>query len=184
MGLDTVEMVMEFEDEFGISIPDAEAEQLQTVGQTVDYIVKVLRGQMIGNDPEDWVCVSARRFYQVRRGLQESFGVARSRVRPRVAIAELIPPGEARGRWKSFTKEHGLPRPPFSLFTTGRFPRPKTTLGELIGRSRPGEYRNRQGEVDADRVWIRIREIVSDQMGVDLEEIQKHTHYMNDLNAG
>ena len=38
--LDTVELVMEFEDEFDLSIPDEEAEKIQTVGAAVDYIVK------------------------------------------------------------------------------------------------------------------------------------------------
>jgi acyl carrier protein len=36
--LDTVELVMELEDEFDMSIPDEEAEKLQTVGQAIDYI--------------------------------------------------------------------------------------------------------------------------------------------------
>ena len=36
--LDTVELVMEFEDEFEMSIPDEEAETIQTVGQAIDYI--------------------------------------------------------------------------------------------------------------------------------------------------
>ncbi len=36
--LDTVELVMEFEDEFELSIPDEEAEKIQTVGQAADYI--------------------------------------------------------------------------------------------------------------------------------------------------
>ncbi|MEM6392633.1 MAG: acyl carrier protein [Planctomycetota bacterium] len=36
--LDTVELVMEFEDEFETSIPDEEAEKIQTVGQAVDFI--------------------------------------------------------------------------------------------------------------------------------------------------
>jgi acyl carrier protein len=39
--LDTVELVMEFEDEFDMSIPDEEAEKIQTVGAAIDYIVKV-----------------------------------------------------------------------------------------------------------------------------------------------
>ncbi len=36
--LDTVELVMEFEDEFEISIPDEDAEKIQTVGAAVSYI--------------------------------------------------------------------------------------------------------------------------------------------------
>ncbi len=36
--LDTVELVMEFEDEFETSIPDEQAEKIQTVGQAVDFI--------------------------------------------------------------------------------------------------------------------------------------------------
>lgn len=36
--LDTVELVMEFEEEFELSIPDEEAEKIQTVGQAIDYI--------------------------------------------------------------------------------------------------------------------------------------------------
>jgi acyl carrier protein len=39
--LDTVELVMEFEDEFDLSIPDEEAEKIQTVGAAIDYIVNV-----------------------------------------------------------------------------------------------------------------------------------------------
>lgn len=41
--LDTVELVMEFEDEFDMSIPDEEAEKIQTVGAAVDYIVNVIK---------------------------------------------------------------------------------------------------------------------------------------------
>ena len=36
--LDTVELVMELEDEFDISIPDEDAEKIQTVGQAIQYI--------------------------------------------------------------------------------------------------------------------------------------------------
>ncbi len=39
--LDTVELVMEFEDEFDMSIPDEDAEKIQTVGAAVEYIVNV-----------------------------------------------------------------------------------------------------------------------------------------------
>ena len=36
--LDTVELVMEFEEEFDITIPDEEAEKIQSVGQAITYI--------------------------------------------------------------------------------------------------------------------------------------------------
>lgn len=41
--LDTVELVMEFEDEFDMSIPDEEAEKIQTVGAAIDYIVEIVK---------------------------------------------------------------------------------------------------------------------------------------------
>ena len=36
--LDTVELVMELEEEFDINIPDDAAEKIQTVGQAIDHI--------------------------------------------------------------------------------------------------------------------------------------------------
>lgn len=36
--LDTVELIMEFEKEFNISIPDDQAENIQTVGQAISYL--------------------------------------------------------------------------------------------------------------------------------------------------
>ena len=38
--LDTVELVMAFEEEFTIDIPDEDAEQMRTVGEAVAYIKK------------------------------------------------------------------------------------------------------------------------------------------------
>ena len=39
--LDTVELIMEFEEEFGIEIPDEDAENITTVGSAVGYIDKI-----------------------------------------------------------------------------------------------------------------------------------------------
>jgi acyl carrier protein len=36
--LDTVELIMEFEKEFDISIPDEDAEDIATVGNAIDYL--------------------------------------------------------------------------------------------------------------------------------------------------
>ncbi|MEL6613287.1 MAG: acyl carrier protein, partial [Bacteroidota bacterium] len=36
--LDTVELIMEFEKEFDLTIPDEDAEQIATVGDAIDYV--------------------------------------------------------------------------------------------------------------------------------------------------
>jgi acyl carrier protein len=38
--LDTVELVMAFEEEFGVDIPDEDAEQMRTVGDAIAYLRK------------------------------------------------------------------------------------------------------------------------------------------------
>lgn len=42
--LDTVELVMAFEDEFDITVPDEDAEKLTSVGEVNEYITKNLEG--------------------------------------------------------------------------------------------------------------------------------------------
>jgi acyl carrier protein len=42
--LDVVELVMEFEEEFEITIPDEDYEKIQTVGDAVKYITRKLSG--------------------------------------------------------------------------------------------------------------------------------------------
>ena len=41
--LDTVELIMEFEKEFNLAIPDDQAEQISTVGQAIEYVEKHLK---------------------------------------------------------------------------------------------------------------------------------------------
>jgi len=43
--LDTVELVMELEEEFDINIPDDAAEKIQTVGQAVKYIEEGIKAK-------------------------------------------------------------------------------------------------------------------------------------------
>ena len=43
--LDTVELIMEFEKEFNISIPDEDAEKIATIQDAIDYINKHLEKQ-------------------------------------------------------------------------------------------------------------------------------------------
>lgn len=40
--LDTVELIMEFEDEFGVEISDEDAEKISTVGEAIAYLEKLV----------------------------------------------------------------------------------------------------------------------------------------------
>ncbi|HEX32277.1 MAG TPA: acyl carrier protein [Candidatus Acetothermia bacterium] len=40
--LDTVELIMEFEDEFGVEISDEDAEKIATVGEAIAYMSKIM----------------------------------------------------------------------------------------------------------------------------------------------
>lgn len=43
--LDTVELIMEFEDEFSIEISDEDAEKISTVGEAIAYLEKLVEGK-------------------------------------------------------------------------------------------------------------------------------------------
>jgi acyl carrier protein len=53
MGLDSVELVMDIEHEFGLRIPNKEAERLAVLGDMHSYIVRALQGRGERVDPDD-----------------------------------------------------------------------------------------------------------------------------------
>ena len=58
--LDTVELVMEFEDQFELSIPDEDAEKIQTVGQAIDFInehIAQAKSELVQALPPDGVAI-------------------------------------------------------------------------------------------------------------------------------
>ena len=48
--LDTVELIMEFEKEFNVSIPDEQAENITTVGQAISYLEEQLNSNQSESD--------------------------------------------------------------------------------------------------------------------------------------
>ena len=80
MGLDTVELVMEVEEAFGISIPDSEAATLSTVGDLHRYVVmaSTAAGRPV-TAQEAWT-----RLCDI---LEHSYAVRRSKITPSARIA-------------------------------------------------------------------------------------------------
>lgn len=178
MGLDSVELVMEFEDEFDIGIPDDVAAELQTVGQVADYFVGALRAAAVPAG----VCPGARSFYRLRQQLVTRFGTPRSAVRPDVMIGALVPTGGRRD-WRGIADAAGLRREPWVLFRS-TFPPADMPLFELIRTRSKVAWRRPDGSVNENAVFARVCAIVAEQMGIPVARIHRDTNFVRDLGIG
>ena len=99
MGLDGVELVMEFEDEFDVTIEDEVAGSLQTIGDVARYVTWQRRSK--------WPkvpCPTTKSFYEIRRLLCEKLPVKRREIRPSTKLDDLIPRRSRRRIFKSLSK--------------------------------------------------------------------------------
>ena len=119
MGLESVELVMAWEDAFGIELSEAEAVSIQTPRATTDCIYNKLKSPA----PEDTGCLAMRAFQRLRRGFQIE-GIPRNAVHPDAKLAGILPGPRRRDLLNSLRQRAGLPplrRLPFGLqFTSGR----------------------------------------------------------------
>lgn len=116
MGLDTVELVMAFEDGFGIAIKDDDASRLTTPGEVADYVIARVRTGI------EQPCPSQAAFYRLRSALVSTFGFSREAIRPHMPLKELFP-GDVRPVWQRLGKAVGA----------GRFPLLRRKPGFVIG---------------------------------------------------
>lgn len=103
MGLDSVELVLGWEDAFGISISDAEAETMFTTRQVAECIFEKVRSPM----PEDRGCLSMRAFFRLRRAFQAE-GVSRKAIQPETKVTDLLPSRRRRDILSAVCERAGL----------------------------------------------------------------------------
>lgn len=101
MGLDGVELVMEVEDHFDLSLANAEAESLRTVGDLVAIIQS--RVQMAKEKP----CLALSFFVKLRRCVRNVNGDDRFRIRPKDRVSDRLSPGERRVLWQHVERQFG-----------------------------------------------------------------------------
>lgn len=95
MGLEVVEIVMDIEEEFGVSLQDQEVSLLQpTVGSLVHYV------QSKVDSLESDRCATAAAFYRLRRFFIEELNVQRGSIRPDTRLEDLIPIDPRRTLWQ------------------------------------------------------------------------------------
>lgn len=86
MGLDGVELVMEFENEFELVISNDDAERMRTVGDVIAFIADTRELSFVRECPTTHV------FYSIRRELMDLFGLDRKQIRPSTRISKLLSP--------------------------------------------------------------------------------------------
>jgi hypothetical protein len=118
MGLDSVQIVLGWEESFGISIGDDEARTLRTPRQATDLI----SGKLNALDGPQRACLTLRAFHRLRSSIVEAAGISRENVRPEARIRDLVG-SEGRRTWERVRAGSGLALLPspgwFSTRTVG-----------------------------------------------------------------
>ncbi len=86
MGLDTVELLIEVEEAFGIEVSDGEAEKTETPGQLIDLI-----HARIGREPGTLVLPGMRAFFAFRQACLEAGIGSRDQIKPGTSLESLFP---------------------------------------------------------------------------------------------
>ena len=97
MGLDSVEIVMLWEESLGVSITNEEAVTLLTPRMAIDLLATKLHSEISISGG----CLTLRAFNRLRRAISCAAGVARSEIRPTARLRELVPRRGRRSTWKA-----------------------------------------------------------------------------------
>ena len=111
MGLDTVELVIEVEESFGISIEDADAEQMRTAGDLHEYVLGKVASAHTKIGTESKVCVTSRAFYALRKAVMDLSLASRRDLRPGTDLSGVIPARSRRHCWRQLSEAMQLRLP-------------------------------------------------------------------------
>jgi len=175
MGLDSVELVMEFEEAFGIGIPDAIASQMITPRDTINYIESTL-----GITPVTR-CLTQQTFYRLRRGLRCVLDkdVADS---PATAIRELSSRREWPSLWSRIREVAGDPNWPEGVPWKAWLIEGPRTLRELtlyVAMHLPAPDLERGESWTRQRIELMVRRIVWEQLRVP--DFKLDDQYVRDM---
>ncbi len=106
MGLDVVELMLEFEEEFGVSITDDDAVCFSgTLGGLHDFLLAKCAGVRRSD------CPVRRAFYRLRRAIMQAWDLERQSLRPTTLLLPLLGTWGRQRRWISLQQELRLELP-------------------------------------------------------------------------
>ena len=101
MGLDAVELVIRFEEEFNIIITDEEAEKCTTHRKVIDLVLSKVEVK------EPQYCLSQRAFHLLRREFAKELALERRGFRLSTHLADIVPQRHRKRIWKTLSLEVG-----------------------------------------------------------------------------
>lgn len=179
MGLDSVELVMAIEEEFGLDIPDRDAEKMFTVGDIYEW----LKLRIATADPI--ACLTQRIFYKLRRALIENYRLERHLIAPDTRLTDLLSLDLVEEGWPFLQMFIDLKTPPFKVaneFLGFRLTDQTLTMRELVeslimingGDLAP----QRESEQE---IWNRLVRVFVRQVNVRPEEVVPNASITRDL---
>jgi acyl carrier protein len=224
MGLDGVELLMEIEDAFKISISDEEVGQAVTVGKLYQCVLDKIK---VSTEER---CSSQKSFYLLRAALRENLGIEAKSVTPRTTTENLFPKPDRRKLWSKISTNvpYKFPELTYSsriyalfsiacaisayswiyllsqsffiscflfipvfilvyllmkkIFLPIKLTIPDTceTLG---GMAKHILYHNIDyfGTMNEQEIWGKLTFIISEQMGIDQEDIKPESNFVEDF---
>ena len=103
MGLDFIELILVVEENFGISIPNADAPTVTTPELLISYVQ-----QAVSSKPFLQPCLSQRAFHRVRFQFGKVTGTSRRTIRINTNLVDLLPKDTRQKRWDDFRNLSGL----------------------------------------------------------------------------
>lgn len=193
MGLDSVELVMNVEKHFGISIPDREAEQILTVA---DFSDCVCRHVAINSGSR---CRSQYLFYVLRDYFNQEHNVPKQEITPSTKLNELFPFETREVRWNRFSANLGIELPDLSAKDVSNPTKGKLLFDFIFKKNEIVNDRtlrdlvgwilslNHEQLIDINYLFDKtevlriIIGIISDTNGIPVEEIESHHRITYDL---
>ncbi len=199
MGLDSIELVMEWEKAFDIQIPDADAGQISSVKDATDTILRLIQ---LKPTPE---CKTQMLFNQFRQYFETNLGIAKHSFQLTNKLSELLPLENRKEIWQKMEQSLGwrLPQltgedldPNFHPIKEVKFlgitwikspletPLANHTIGDLIDFTFSLNYEKLVAlPVIASRFEVEkvVMGITSEKLGIAIQEIKTESTFTTDL---
>lgn len=171
MGLGSIEIVMNWENSFGISFSESEVSSLRTPRQTMDLVAEKLGA----NDEFSRPCLTLRAFGRLRHAIADATNLPLRQVHSKARLTNLVK--SDRGRtWDVVRATSGIPSLPglwcFSQLTLGALSR--WTVANAARRLKPPEEAWTRPEIRSV-----VREAIIDVIGND--NFEDDDDYIHDI---